>query len=98
MFRIRSNVDARAPWCLSLALSSADFGIAASVDEIVAVKASRNIEDPQHSTWPPQSIQSKAVISKRFQQTSINGRIGFGTRGSEVQILSPRPYKPIKIN
>ena len=38
-----------------------------------------------------QRIQSKTVIFTRFQQISISGRIRFGTRGSEVQILSPRP-------
>jgi hypothetical protein len=62
--------------------SMVDFGIGSrtariegfqtDVVEIVAVKASRNIEDQQHSTWLPQSIQSKAVIFTRFQQRSIS--------------------------
>jgi hypothetical protein len=41
--------------------------------------------------WP-QHIQSKAVNFTQFQQVSIYTGYWFGTRGSEVQILSPRPY------
>ena len=63
----------------------------ATVVDFVAVKAPKNHLEPQLSIRWPQRIQSKAVIFYRFQQISINGRIGFGTRGSEVQILSPRP-------
>ena len=44
--------------------------------------------------WP-QSIQSKTVIFTRFLQTSTIREISFGIRGSEVQILSPRPLKSI---
>jgi hypothetical protein len=40
---------------------------------------------------PPQLIQSKTVIFNRFQQAPTSDRRWFGTRGSEVRILSPRP-------
>ena len=58
------------------------------VDEFVAVKALWNHSEPQLSTAWSQRIQSKVVIFTRFQQTSICRKIWFGTRGSEVQILS----------
>jgi len=63
----------------------------ARVVEIVAVKALWNYSEPQLSTAWPQLIQSKTVIFTRFQHTSTSREIWFGTRGSEVQILSPRP-------
>jgi hypothetical protein len=61
-----------------------------TVVEIVAVKALMISSEPQPSITRSQHIQSKAVNLTRFQQTSINGKNQFGTRGSEVQILSPR--------
>jgi len=67
----------------------------ADVVEIVAVKALQNHSEPQLSIAWPQSIQSKTVIFTRFQHTSTIRKIWFGTRGSEVQILSPRPIKSI---
>jgi hypothetical protein len=63
------------------------------VVEIVVVKASGNNAILQLSIAWPQHIQSKAVISTRFQETSTSRENWFGTRGSEVQILSPRPLK-----
>ena len=38
----------------------------------------------------PQRIQYKVVKITQFQQISISGKSWFGTRGPEVQILSPR--------
>ncbi len=35
--------------------------------------------------------QNKSLGISKFQEISISARIWFGTRGSEVQILSPRP-------
>jgi hypothetical protein len=61
------------------------------VVETVAVKALRNHSEPQFSTAWPQRIQSKAVNSAQFQQASTSRQNWFGTRGSEVRILSPRP-------
>jgi hypothetical protein len=63
------------------------------VVEIVTVKALWNHSEPQLSIICPQRIQSKIVILTQFQQVSTSRRIWFGTRGSEVQILSPRPLK-----
>src|SRR5580658_6189193 len=63
----------------------------ADVVEIVAVKAFWNDSEPQLSVTWPQRIQSKTVNFARFQRTSTSRKIWFGTRGSEVQILSPRP-------
>jgi hypothetical protein len=62
-----------------------------TVAEIVAVKAPWSNSEPQLSTIWPQLVQFKTVIFTRFQQISISGKNWFGTRGSEVQILSPRP-------
>ncbi len=61
------------------------------VVEIVAVKALWNNTKPQFSISRLQRIQSKLLIITRFQRDSTSRRIWFGTRGSEVQILSPRP-------
>jgi len=63
----------------------------ATVVEIEAEKASKINKFQQASTSSPQRIQPKAVGIRRKQQISITGGIWFGTRGSEVQILSPRP-------
>ena len=57
-----------------------------------ALQALRNNTEPQHSTTRLQIIQYKTVKNNEFQQISITSRIWFGTRGSEVQILSPRPF------
>src|ERR1017187_1326993 len=67
----------------------------ADVVEIVAVKALWNHSEPQHSIAWLQLIQSTTVIFTRSQQISTGSKIWFGTRGSEVQILSPRPLKSI---
>src|ERR1700678_3924247 len=39
----------------------------------------------------PQRKQNKSLGTSKFPEISTNARIWFGTRGSEVQILSPRP-------
>jgi hypothetical protein len=62
-----------------------------TVVENVAVEASENITKPQHSAVPLQAIQSKSLNRTVFLENSIRPLIWFGTRGSEVQILSPRP-------
>src|SRR5580658_426408 len=70
-------------------------GLPSDVVEIVAVKALWNYSEPQLSIAWPQRVQSKTVNFTRFQHTSTSCKIWFGTRGSEVQILSPRPIKSI---
>ena len=65
------------------------------VVDFVAVKAPGINAEPQLSRAWPRRVQSKAVKITRFRQTSISREIWFGTRGSEVQILSPRPIKSI---
>src|ERR1019366_3181126 len=67
----------------------------ADVVEIIAVNALWNHSEPQHSIAWLQLIQSTTVIFTRSQQISTGSKIWFGTRGSEVQILSPRPLKSI---
>ena len=54
------------------------------VVEIAAVKALCNYSEPQLSIAWPQRIQSKTVNLTRFQQTSINAGIWFGTRVSTI--------------
>jgi len=43
------------------------------------------------STTEPQLIQQESLGNNRILRVSISIGIWFGTRGSEVQILSPRP-------
>jgi hypothetical protein len=47
------------------------------------------------STTEPQLIQHESVGNNRILRVSISSGIWFGTRGSEVQILSPRPILSI---
>ena len=64
-----------------------------AVVKFVAAKAPRNLKDPQVLVDGLQIIPSKALKKGEFQQTSTVAVPWFGTRGSEVQILSPRPIK-----
>jgi S1-C subfamily serine protease len=68
-----------------------DEGKIATVVEIVTVKASKNLKLQQISTTGTQQVPYQSVTNLNFQQISITYGIWFGTRGSEVQILSPRP-------
>jgi len=61
------------------------------VVEFVAVGASENLTKLQSSGRRLQQVQSKALTINKCQQVSIGSEKRFGTRGSEVQILSPRP-------
>ncbi len=45
------------------------------------------------STTEPQLIQQESLGNNRILRVSISIGIWFGTRGSEVQILSPRPFQ-----
>jgi len=63
------------------------------VVKFVAAKASKTRKDQQASRRGLQVIPSKAVKIDEFQQVPIKSVTWFGTRGSEVQILSPRPIK-----
>jgi hypothetical protein len=62
------------------------------VGDSVAVKASKNHRVQQRLRNRPQQVQYQSVASSKFQQVSISFGTWFGTRGSEVQILSPRPF------
>jgi hypothetical protein len=62
-----------------------------NVDDFVADKALDFNQDQLISTDRPQQIQQQSLRSHRILQVSISSGIWFGTRGSEVQILSPRP-------
>jgi hypothetical protein len=44
------------------------------------------------STNGPQQVQYQPLAFHKFQQISVGAGIWFGPRGSEVQILSPRPF------
>ena len=66
-----------------------------AVVRIVAVKAARTLKNQSAPNLRLQIYQSKAVAICRFQWFSIIACTWFGTRGSEVQILSPRPIKSI---
>src|SRR5690242_15140208 len=63
-----------------------------TVDDFVAVKASKSHKVQRTSTSGPQQVQYQSVKNYKIPQRSIGNRIWFGTRGSEVQILSPRPF------
>ena len=56
-----------------------------------AEKASDFNKSQQLSTSGPLEVQYQSLGNNKFQQVSISVGIWFGTRGSEVQILSPRP-------
>src|SRR6266849_6897249 len=56
-----------------------------------AVKASGFNKSQQLSTSGSQQVQHQSVTNSKFQHISTSIGIWFGTRGSEVQILSPRP-------
>src|SRR5258708_26119131 len=62
-----------------------------TVGKIVAAKASYFNKEQQLSTSDAQQVQYQSLGNNKSQQGSIGVRIWFWTRGSEVQILSPRP-------
>jgi len=74
----------------------------------VAAQASDFNIEQQPSTNDVQQVQYQSVGALKFQQNSISAGIWFGTRGSEVQILSHRPiisytytlslFEPIRAN
>jgi len=68
-----------------------------AVDEIVAVKAPGSCVFQHRSISAVQLVQSKPVASYRFQKDSMKPRIRLGRRGSEVQILSPRPNAKLSV-
>ena len=55
------------------------------------MQASNFNKSQQLSTSRSQQVQHQSLRNNKFQQDSISAGIWFGTRGSEVQILSPRP-------
>jgi hypothetical protein len=63
------------------------------VVEFVAARASENLTKLQRSTRRLQQAQFKALAIIKYQQLSACPGTRFGTRGSEVQILSPRPFQ-----
>ena len=67
-----------------------------SVDDFVAVKAHDFNKAQQTSISRLQQVQQQSLRINKIQQISISSGIWFGTRGSEVQILSPRPFFSIR--
>jgi hypothetical protein len=65
------------------------------VGNFETAKASDFNKLQQLSTSSLQAVQYQTVVNLRIQQLSIIAGIWFGTRGSEVQILSPRPILSI---
>jgi hypothetical protein len=63
-----------------------------AVDDFVAVKALSFNKVQQSSTRRPQTVQQQSLRNNKNPQISIRLGTWFGTRGSEVQILSPRPF------
>jgi hypothetical protein len=63
-----------------------------SMEGGTSLKASNLNKSQQLSTSGLQQIQYQSLKSNGFQQASIGSGIWFGTRGAEVQILSPRPF------
>src|SRR5215467_13633351 len=71
-------------------------------DIFVAVEASDFNAFQHAATTEPQTVQSKASRIRAFQRISTSAGIWCGTRGSEVQILSPRlinskRYSPFRL-
>ncbi len=64
----------------------------------MTLKASKFNKSQGISMNGSQPIQYQSVTNITFQQISIRSEIWFGTRGSEVQILSPRPFFSITYN
>src|ERR1044071_3657516 len=67
-----------------------------TVGKNVTLKASNFNKAQQLSTNGMQQVQYQSVRNIKFQRISIGFGIWFGTRGSEVQILSPRPIFSIR--
>jgi len=62
-----------------------------NVDDFASVVASQLNDDQSLRGFEPQLVPSQTVLAYNIQYRSTTARIWFGTRGSEVQILSPRP-------
>src|SRR5690242_16750022 len=67
------------------------FSSLRDVVDFVAADSSGFNRTQQPATSSPQQVQQESVRINRIQQVSIRYFPWFGTRGSEVQILSPRP-------
>jgi hypothetical protein len=67
------------------------------VDDFVAAKALSFNKVQQSSTRRPQTVLQQSLRNNKNPQISIRFGIWFGTRGSEVQILSPF-YNPLKFS
>ena len=68
------------------------LAFALGVDNFVAAKAPNFNKVQQSSTSEQQRVQQELLRNNKKPETSTRLGIWFGTRGSEVQILSPRPY------
>jgi len=62
-----------------------------AVVKIVTVRSSKSRKVQSFSITELQQVACQPLTKLKLQQTSISSGIWFGTRGSEVQILSPRP-------
>jgi hypothetical protein len=92
---ISRHMDERRVWLGAEVYSENHAGSAtrsATVVDFVALRAPRSDQFQQLSKLSLQAIQSKQFTNYAIQQISIIPDIRFGTRGSEVQILSPRPF------
>ena len=87
------------PVCLNFVRRIQDYfdeGKSRSVGKFVTVKAPENFKIQQFSTSGLQQVPYESLAPNRFPQVSVTFGIWFGTRGSEVQILSPRPIFSIR--
>src|SRR5712691_5218451 len=62
-----------------------------TVDDFEAERASKFNKIQTNSNSSPQRLQYQSIRNSRIPRISIIDGTWFGTRGSEVQILSPRP-------
>jgi hypothetical protein len=69
-----------------------------TVGKNVTVKASNFNRGQQLFTNVLQQVQHQSFKNRKFQQVSMASGIWFGTGGSKVQILSPRPIFSIAYN
>ena len=74
-------------------LCCAFYSLRKIVDDFVAAKALEFNRIQHTSILRLQQAQQQSLRIHRILQISIGFGIWFGTRGSEVQILSPRPIR-----
>jgi hypothetical protein len=69
-----------------------DFAVALDLDEFAELERRLLADKWVRFFTESQTVQYQSITTNKIPQISISTGIWFGTRGSEVQILSPRPF------